>query len=249
MYVREWALDPLTGAWKVMHNSGWIDFSPTYTWQLSAGQGVRYVGVWVADVAGNISTLEEPAMPFANRVDESQVLADGQRIQYRALLETGKSAWASLKTVSGDSDLYAWGPHNAFLPDRSANATLQPGQSEELETDARSGSGRYILEVQAVGASEYDLSWPGRRVRRGSQRGAREAAARAPADGLGSAQRRGRDAGDQGLSALDLPGQVSQVLSPDREGSCRDEQRPALLVRLPFRCSTTSARGGCRGFA
>ena len=161
MYLREWAPDPVTGAWKVVQNSGWIDFSPTYTWKLSAGQGVKYVGVWVADAAGNISTLEEPATPFVNRVDENQVLADGQRIQYRALLDMGSIVWASLKTVSGDPDLYAWGPRNGFWPDRSANATLRPGGSEELATDSESGTGRYIIEVQAVEASEYGLSFPG----------------------------------------------------------------------------------------
>ena len=40
----------------------------------------------------------------------------------------GERVWASLKTVSGDPDLYAWGPRNAFWPDRSANATLRPGR-------------------------------------------------------------------------------------------------------------------------
>ena len=93
MYLREWAPDPVTGAWKVTQNSDWIDFSPTYTWKLSAGQGVKFVGVWVADAAGNVSTLEEAAMTFVNRVDASQALADGQRIQYRALLDAGSVAW------------------------------------------------------------------------------------------------------------------------------------------------------------
>jgi hypothetical protein len=161
MYLREWALDPTTGSWMVMQNSGWIDYSDTYRWQLSARQGVRFLGVWVADTAGNVSTLQETAMPFVNRVGGSQTLADGQRIQYRALLDAGSVVWASLKTMSGDPDLYAWGPRNGFWPDRAANATLQPGGSEELATDAASGDGRYMIEVQAVGTSAYDLSFPG----------------------------------------------------------------------------------------
>ena len=68
---------------------------------------------------------------------------------------TRGASLGSLKTVSGDPDLYAWGPRNGFWPDRSANAALRPGDSEELATDS-GGSGRYMIEVQAVGASEYE---------------------------------------------------------------------------------------------
>ncbi len=32
MYLREWTPDPLTGDWVVRQSSGWIDFSPEFTW-------------------------------------------------------------------------------------------------------------------------------------------------------------------------------------------------------------------------
>ena len=64
MYLREWTPDPTTGDWAVAGSSGWIDYTETYTWTLSAGQGVKYLGVWVADRARNISTLDEHSTGF-----------------------------------------------------------------------------------------------------------------------------------------------------------------------------------------
>ena len=89
MYLREWTPDPTTGAWTVARSSGWIDYTDTYTWTLSAGQGVRYLGVWVADAARNVSTLDERSLVSVNRIDGNQILADGQRVQYRGDLEQG----------------------------------------------------------------------------------------------------------------------------------------------------------------
>lgn len=158
MYLREWTPDPVTGAWTVAQNSGWIDFNPDPTWTLSGGQGVRYLGLWVADGAGNISTLSERSLTFVNRMDASQVLAGGQRVQYRGLLQGGESVSGFLKTVSGDPDGYVWKPRNAFWPDHHTTDTLLPGQVEEFCNQFEMEAGRYLLEVQAVGASEYELS-------------------------------------------------------------------------------------------
>jgi hypothetical protein len=157
MYLREWTPDPITGDWTVAQNSGWIDYSDTYAWTLSAGQGVKYLGIWVADGAGNVSTLTEHNLAFVNRMDGSQVLADGQRIQYRGLPREGDEVSLFLTTVSGDPDVYLWEPRNAFWPTSYANDTFQPGDQEYLSKQFEEG-GRYLMEVQAVGESEYELS-------------------------------------------------------------------------------------------
>jgi uncharacterized repeat protein (TIGR01451 family) len=157
MFLREWTLDSLTGAWIVAQDRGWLDYAPTITWKLSTGQGVKYLGVWVADAAGNVSTLDEHALVFVNRVDGSQVLAAGGRVQYRGLLQLGTWAAAVLTTVSGDPDMYVWKPRNAFWPDTYRNDRVLPGQMEDLVHRFLAESGRYLLEVQAVGASEYRL--------------------------------------------------------------------------------------------
>jgi uncharacterized repeat protein (TIGR01451 family) len=161
MYLREWAPDPITGDWTVEQDSGWIEYSRNHTWTLSSGQGVKYLGVWVADLAGNVSTLSEQSLTFVNRIDVSQVLADGERIQYRGLLEGGEFVSIALTTVSGDPDLFIWKPRNAFWPDRYTNDTVLPGQVETGSNQFPLESGRYLLDVQAVGASEYALSLTG----------------------------------------------------------------------------------------
>lgn len=162
MYLREWTPDPTTGDWTVAGSSGWIDYTETYTWTLSAGQGVRYLGVWVADRARNISTLDEHSMVFVNRLDGSQTLADGQRVQYRGDLEEGTWLAGLLTTVSGDPDLYAWKPRNGFRPDAYRNDTVSPGQTEDLGHRFVQERGRFLLEVQAVGDSEYRLTLSGK---------------------------------------------------------------------------------------
>lgn len=161
MYLREWTPDPTTGDWIEVGRSGWIDYTETYTWTLSAGHGVRYLGAWVADQASNISTLDEHSMVFVNRLDGNQALAAGQRVQYRGDLEEGTWIVGLLTTVAGDPDLYAWGPRNGFRPDAYRNDTVLPGQTEDLGHRFLPESGRYLVEVEAVGDSEYQLSLSG----------------------------------------------------------------------------------------
>ncbi len=157
MYLREWALDPINGDWIVKQNSGWIDYSPEHTWTLSEGQGVKFIGLWLEDSAGNVSTLSEVSLTFVNRMDGPRVLADGERVQYLGLLQGGEIVHTILKTVSGDPDAYLWKPRNAFWPDRFSQETVPPGVIEESGMLKIPEDGRYLLEVGAVGESEYEL--------------------------------------------------------------------------------------------
>jgi hypothetical protein len=158
MYLREWTLDPQSGAWRIAHSSGWIGYTEHFTWTLSAGQGVKYVGVWVADAANNVSALTEASLTFVNLVDGAQTLADGERVQYRGFVERGAWALVRLTTLAGDPDLYIWRPRNAFRPDLSAEATIAIGQWEEAGARSALNSGYYVLEARAVGASQYNLA-------------------------------------------------------------------------------------------
>ncbi|MEZ4768050.1 MAG: hypothetical protein R2844_06435 [Caldilineales bacterium] len=157
MFVREWTPDPVSGDWTEVQSSGWIDFTGTYTWTLSSGQGVKYLGLWVADGAGNISTLDEDGMVFVNRLDGPQALADGERVQYRGYIQEGSWVLAVLKTISGDPDLFVWRPQNGYRPDGYSNDSVAPGQVEDIGTRFVRQSGRYLVEVAAAGASEYEL--------------------------------------------------------------------------------------------
>jgi uncharacterized repeat protein (TIGR01451 family) len=157
MFLREWAPDTLTGNWIIMQDSGWIGYQHAIDWTLSNGQGVKYLGVWVKDRAGNISTLDENTLAFINRMDGPQALADGERIQYRGILEEGLEMWASLRTLSGDPDVFVWRPRNAFWPDRIANATVAPGQVEESAYQHIQQTGLYLIDIQAFGRSEFEF--------------------------------------------------------------------------------------------
>ena len=159
MFLREWTPNPTTGAWTAVQNSGWIDFQALYTPTLSAGSGVKYVGVWVRDVAGNVSRLDEGSLVFVNRIDGSQALADGQRVQYRGAVE--QIAWvvAVLTTLFGDPDMYIWEPYNGFQPDHFVNDSVAPGQTESAGGKLTEPAGLALLDVLAVGASEYQLAF------------------------------------------------------------------------------------------
>jgi hypothetical protein len=138
----------------VARNSGWIGYHPTYTWELSAGDGVKYLGAWVADSAGNISALDKRALAYTNLVGESQSLANGQRTQYRFAMDQGKIAAFYVTALAGDPDLYVWQPRYTFWPTNYSN-----GHGEEDAAGRRAyEAGVYLVEVAAVGDSRYRLT-------------------------------------------------------------------------------------------
>ena len=157
MYLREWQPDPMTGSWVIVQDSGWTAYRRTLEWTLSDGQGVKYLGVWVKDRAGNISILDENSLAYINRMDEVQTLEDGERVQYRGFLEEGSEIWGALETIAGDPDVFVWRPRNAFWPDRFSNATVEPGQVEQSAYRHIQQSGRYLIEIQAFGPSEFEF--------------------------------------------------------------------------------------------
>jgi hypothetical protein len=151
MYLREWTLDSGSGDWTVARNSGWIPYAPSLTWEFSDGGGVKYLGAWVADAAGNISSLDEASLDFTNRLIEED-LAAGQRRQYRFPLEDGIAVY-NLVITSGQADLYAWLPGQSGPPAYVAEGgdlVKTIGFRVVLE-------GLYLLEADAVMDSTYTL--------------------------------------------------------------------------------------------
>ena len=68
---------------------------------------------------------------------------------------------AYLTTIAGDPDIYAWAPLNAFRPDLASNQDVGPGGTEDLGGHELQRGGRYLLEVQGAGPSEYSLAVAG----------------------------------------------------------------------------------------
>ena len=121
------------------------------------GPGGQVPGRLAADAAGNVSTLSEHSLMFVNRMDGSQGLAAGQRVQYRGLLTGHEWIRGYLKTLAGDPDLYVWHPRNAHLPDYRVVETMTPGRGEMFSRQFNEESGSFLMEVQGVGASEYEV--------------------------------------------------------------------------------------------
>jgi len=157
MYIREWAWDTTAGNWVAVQDSGWVAYTTSYTWTLSQGDGVKYLGVWVADANLNVSSLTESSLEFTNYIGGSQSLAAGQRVQYRFHLRPGDLALFTLIASKGDPDLYLWSPLHAFRPDRisiGVDAVDALGFWVEEE-------GLYLLEVGAQVDSKYRLAFAG----------------------------------------------------------------------------------------
>jgi len=161
MFLREWTADPVSGAWTVAQSSGWIEHRQAFDWTLSAGHGVKYLGIWVRDAAGNLSTLDEGSLAFANRWDGNQSLAAEERVQFRGRLPQGSLVAGLLTTVRGDPDLFAWRPDNGFLPNLISNASVPAGETEQLGEQMVQRIGVFLVEVHAAGASEYQISFIG----------------------------------------------------------------------------------------
>jgi uncharacterized repeat protein (TIGR01451 family) len=155
MYLREWTLHPVTGEWVIAQNSGWIPYARTTTWTLAAGQGVHYLGAWVADAAGNISPLTELNLVPVNRMDAKQSLAAGERVQYRGFASRDAVVELVLTTLSGDPDMYAWIPRSGNRPDYYTDAAAEPGQVEGIGYTEVQETGRFLIEIGAASPSEY----------------------------------------------------------------------------------------------
>ncbi len=164
MYIREWGWDHDHG-WHDMHRDGrhgghhggmghmmggWQDFTPTVEWELSPEPGMKYVTVWFADAAWNVSS---PATAMVNLVTDDAAINAGQVHQYRHRLQAGQSMSVTVRPSTGDPDLYAWMPGNAGSPDWWSNASA--GNDQVAFTVPMDGL--YLIEVHGYSDARYDL--------------------------------------------------------------------------------------------
>ena len=153
LFVREWGWDAAQARWAVRGESGWTPFSPTVNWTLSADAGVKYVGVWLADAAGNVSTLRAESLVFANVLEGAPSLAGGERVQYRFPLDTHELAIFNLIAVAGNPNLYVWQPFSGFHPQYAATT---PAYVDTVGFRAET-AGLYLVEIEADGDSQFEL--------------------------------------------------------------------------------------------
>lgn len=170
LYVREWVWDTLSGTWTLTQESGWVPFETgnglnvtedafgrqaRYEWTLSSGDGVKYLGLWVADADHQVTQLNAGNLIYTNLVSPNgQMLSVGQRVQYRVPLRPGDLAIFNLVTLSGDADLYVWKPRFAFRPHFFSN-DAQEGFHLDVVGFLAEEERMHIVEVEAVSDNTF----------------------------------------------------------------------------------------------
>ncbi len=136
--------------WVAVQETGWVPFQSPYSFTLTERGGVRYIQAWVADGAGNISTMAEARIDY---VSASGSLLAGQVHVYRRTLEAGQSLSVTLESLSGDADLYVWSPDGSqsWVSDNEGSATDEVGFTAEL-------TGDYQIEVYGYTDATYRLT-------------------------------------------------------------------------------------------
>jgi uncharacterized repeat protein (TIGR01451 family) len=156
MLIREWQLvtEPVPH-WKVITPGVWEEFRPTREWQLGGTAGTHFIGVWVADEAGNISVLTRSSLDFVSLILPGETVAFGGVDAYLVAYRAGEQVTARLETVNGDADLYVWHPGNLGLPD---GASTRDGTAVDTLSFTTPRAGVYLFVVYGAARSTYNLS-------------------------------------------------------------------------------------------
>jgi hypothetical protein len=147
----EYEFDQGIGNWVPIASSGWLpyaDANTDYVWLLKPGAGVRYVKVWAADKAGNIST--GAGEQLINLVPPAVRIGQGQVHIFRYRLVAGDSLQVRLTSLTGDADLYVWRP----------NGTLEGyswAYNPEVIVFTAAMDGVYQIEVEGWTVADYRL--------------------------------------------------------------------------------------------
>jgi len=140
--------------WVVHQWSEWLPFGPDHNWTLSEKPGLRYVQVYVADQAGNISAA--PAKAPINYIQTQDTLDGGEVRVYRRWVGAGQCLEVTLTPQSGDPDLYVWPPNyaNGDTYWHSGNGGTMP---DSVQVNAPK-TGYYQIEVDAFTDTTYEFN-------------------------------------------------------------------------------------------
>lgn len=161
--VVEWKWDNATGMWVEAQDRGLLSLdndTPDLTviqgevhlnaalnWQLSAGDGAKYLGVFVGDAEQHMTPLNKDNLIWVNLMDANgQTVEAGERIQYRLKLNRHELNSFNMFVQSGAAKLSVWEPRNGFYPDYVATGTTGPVSLTFQATE----SGLYLLEVEGL---------------------------------------------------------------------------------------------------
>lgn len=114
MYIKEYQLvekPNSTKQWEASESDNWIPFEEEYVWTLGDTPGVHFVGVWVADAAGNISFATQESFDFGSYLEAVTTLENKiTNIPYAVYYDEGVEVTTVLDQLSGADGLclYVW---------------------------------------------------------------------------------------------------------------------------------------------
>jgi hypothetical protein len=153
--LKEWVLVTTPYPhWQQVNDSGWIPYQTTYPWKLGPQSGTHFMGVWVADAAGNKSTLTRTAIDFASLLLPNTQVRAGGMVSYLVYYPVGVDVKSELQTLTGAAHLFVWYPGSLFLPDE--NSSVQDSDIQTITFTTRT-AGIYLFLVYGLQTSEYNL--------------------------------------------------------------------------------------------
>jgi len=116
MKIKEWQVGGGTQqGWVETKTSGWVPYSETYEWTLGDKPGVKFIGVWVADAAENVSHATQEAFDFASYLKPDTAFSDEiGMVPYLVHYDAGEYVEAFLDWIPSTDDdsalLMYWEP-------------------------------------------------------------------------------------------------------------------------------------------
>lgn len=153
MYILESQFDYASRHWVPAQASNWVAYTTSYSWMLLPGGGAKYIQVWFADGAQNISTL--PGKDMINYIPIGESIGTGEWRLYRQEINEGTTVTITLDTESGDADLYVWKPGSAGAPDYYS---INLGTAQDQVIFTATETGVYQIQVHGFEAAVYNLT-------------------------------------------------------------------------------------------
>ncbi|HOT91029.1 MAG TPA: hypothetical protein PLJ78_02965 [Anaerolineae bacterium] len=150
-----WEYFPSVRAWLVTDETGWMPYDSVYWYSFGYFSGPRYIDVWVADAARNISTA--PGSALVNYLKPDNFIMQGESHLYLFPLTQNAAFSADMRFrfTFDDADLYLWPPD---YPSRPYWYSANEGPTAEHIGITAPVEGYYWLEVYGYATSFYDLS-------------------------------------------------------------------------------------------
>jgi hypothetical protein len=123
---------PAAQTWLATDETGWMAYSEgaakTYSYDFGYFSGARWIDVWAADAAKNVSL--KPKSVVVNYVKPNDFILAGESKVYLFPMLTGDTFQANMSMLfaDNDADLYLWPPD---YPGRAVWASAKDGNAAE----------------------------------------------------------------------------------------------------------------------